>query len=137
MVGCLVINVWLNQRKIGWLVGGWIDHITRQQQIMSIIYCSNLFVHLKVIYNMLVWLLCIDASTVENNKDFCYVLKITKELILKVPEQKQIAGVSATGHSIAFKMIIAGNDLSLVRRAKAASRDVYRKLQKIQVGICC
>lgn len=131
-----MINVWLDWRKIGWLVGGWIDHITRQQQIMSIIYCSNLFVHLKVIYNILVWLLRIDESTVEN-KDFCYVLKITKELILKVPEQTQIAGVSATGHSITFKMIIAGNDFSLVRRAKAASRDVYRKPQKIQVGICC
>lgn len=85
----------------------------------------------------MVWLLCIDESTVENNKDFYYVLKITEELILKVPEQTQIAGVSATGHNITFKMIIAGNDFSLVWRTKAASRDVYRKLQKIQVGICC
>lgn len=79
----------------------------------------------------MVWLLCIYESTVENNKDFCYVLKITKELILKVPEQTQIAGVSATDHNITFRMIIAGNDFLLVRRAKAASRDVYRKLQKI------
>lgn len=45
MVGCLVINVWLDRKKNGWLVDGWVDHITRQQQIMSVIYCPNLFVH--------------------------------------------------------------------------------------------
>lgn len=78
-----------------------------------------------------------ESKSVGNNEHFHCIIKSTIALILKVPKQTQIANFNATGHSITFKMIVGVNVFSLLQRAEDTSRDVYRKLQKIQMGICC
>lgn len=64
------------------MLGRWIDYIIRQSQTMPTIYCSTLFIHQKVRYNVLVWVFRKgESESVGSKKHFCYIIKVTTELI--------------------------------------------------------
>lgn len=92
------------------MLGRWIDYIIRQSQTMPTIYCSTLFIRQKVRYNVLVWVFPTgERESVGSKKHFCYIIKVTTELIWKILQPTQIADFNATGRNAPFIMITGVN----------------------------